>query len=77
MFQVCVNNIQHVLAFMSWFQILYHIFTHKKTIIKKEWFEELENVSKDFIGNIKETVDVTFAGDDDEQLEAHNRTFQN
>ena len=46
-------------------------------MIKKEWFEVLENVSKDFIGNIKETVDVTFARNDDEQLEAHNKSFQN
>jgi hypothetical protein len=31
------------------------------------------NNSKDFIRNIKETVDVTLATDDDRQLEAHNK----
>ena len=31
------------------------------------------NNSKDFISNIKETVDVTLATDDDKQLEAHNK----
>jgi hypothetical protein len=31
------------------------------------------NNSKDFISNIKETVDVTLATDDDRQLEAHNK----
>ena len=62
---------------MSWFKILYHTFTQKKTMIKKEWFEVLENVSKDLIAIIKETVDVTFARDDDEPLEAHNKLFKN
>jgi hypothetical protein len=31
----------------------------------------------DFISNIKETVDVTLAADDDRQLEAHNKSFTN
>jgi hypothetical protein len=35
------------------------------------------NNSKDFISNIKETVDVTLATDDDRQLEAHNKWFTN
>jgi hypothetical protein len=46
-------------------------------MIKKEWFEVLENVSKDLIGIIKGTVDVTFARDDDEPHEAHNKSFLN
>ena len=34
--------------------------------------EVLKNDSNDFKSNIKETVDVTLATDDDRQLEAHN-----
>ena len=34
-----------------------------------------ENDSKDFISNIKDTVDVTLATDDNKQLEAHNKDF--
>ena len=33
--------------------------------------------SNNFIINIKESVDVTFATDEDKQLEAHNKTITN
>ena len=33
--------------------------------------------SNNFIRNIKEFVDVSFATDDDNQLEAHNKSFTN
>ena len=39
--------------------------------------EVFKNPSNDFISNIKESVDVTFATDDDKQLEAHNKTVTN
>ena len=39
--------------------------------------EVFKNDSNDFISNIKETVDVTLATDDDRQLEAHNKSFAN
>ena len=39
--------------------------------------EVFENVSKDFISNIKYTVDVTLATDDDKQLKAHNKSCTN
>jgi hypothetical protein len=35
--------------------------------------EVFKNNSNDFIRNIKETVDVTLATDDDRQLEANNK----
>ena len=34
-----------------------------------------ENDSNNFISNIKETIDVTLATDDDKQIEAHNNEF--
>ena len=37
--------------------------------------EVFKNDSNDFISNIKETVDVTLATDDNKQLEAHNKDF--
>ena len=39
--------------------------------------EVFKNDTNDFISNIKKTVDVTLAIDDDRQLEAHNRLFTN
>ena len=39
--------------------------------------EVFKNNSNDFIRNIKETVDVTLATDDDRQLEAHDKSFTN
>ena len=39
--------------------------------------EVFKNESNDFISNIKETVDVTLATDDDKQLEAYNKSFTN
>ena len=39
--------------------------------------EVFKNPSNDFTSNIKESVDVTFATDDDKQLEAHNKTVTN
>jgi hypothetical protein len=33
--------------------------------------------SSDFINNIKESVDVTFANDDDKQLKAQNKSVRN
>ena len=35
----------------------------------------LEKNSKDFISNIKDTVDVTLITDDEKQLEAHYKDF--
>ena len=44
-------------------------FLHRKKNNDREGIlAVLSNVSKDFIGNIKESVDVTFASDDDERL---------
>ena len=37
--------------------------------------EVFKNNSNDFISNVKETIDVTLATDDDKQLEAHNKDF--
>ena len=42
-----------------------HFCTQTQTMIEKEWLEVLKNVSQDSIGNMKESVDVTFASDDD------------
>ena len=39
--------------------------------------EVFENDSKDFISDIKVSVDVTLATDDDKQLKAHNKSFTN
>ena len=39
--------------------------------------EVFKNPSNNFISNIKEYVDVTFATDDAKQLEAHNKTVTN
>ena len=39
--------------------------------------EVFTNQSNNFISNIKESVDITFATDDDKQLEAHNKTMTN
>ena len=39
--------------------------------------EVFENDCKDFISNIKDTVDVTLATDHGKQLKAHNRSFTN
>ena len=39
--------------------------------------EVFKNQSNNFISNIKESVDITFATDDDKQLEAHNKTMTN
>ena len=36
-----------------------------------------EVFKNDFISNIKETVDVTLATDDDKQLEGHKKSFTN
>jgi YbbR domain-containing protein len=38
--------------------------------------EVFKNNSNNFISNIKETVDVTLATDDDRQLEAHIKSFK-
>jgi YbbR domain-containing protein len=39
--------------------------------------EVLKNDSNNFISNIKETVDVSLATDDERQLEADNKSFTN
>jgi hypothetical protein len=39
--------------------------------------EVFKDDSNDFISNIKETVYVTLATDNDRQLEAHNKSFIN
>ena len=39
--------------------------------------EVFKNVSFIFISNIKESVDVTFATDEDKQLESHNKALRN
>jgi hypothetical protein len=39
--------------------------------------EVFENDSKDFISDIKVSVDVTLATDDDKRLKAHNKEFTN
>ena len=39
--------------------------------------EVFENKSKDFISDIKVSVDVTLATDDNKQLKAHNKSFTN
>ena len=39
--------------------------------------EVFKNQFNNFISDIKESVDITFATDDDKQLEAHNKTMTN
>jgi hypothetical protein len=50
-----------------------------ETMVKKECLFQMKfkNDSNDFISNIKETVDVTLATDDDRQLEAHKSQITN
>ena len=48
-------------------------FMVNETMVKKEGLCPM----KCCISNIKETVDVTLATDDDRQLEAHNKSFTN
>ena len=38
--------------------------------------EVFKKDSSDFITNMKESVDVTFANDDDKQLKAHNKSVR-
>ena len=53
-------------------------FMVNETMLKRFMPNEVfKNDSNDFISNIKETVDVTLATDDDRQLEAHNKSFTN
>ena len=55
-------------------------FMVEETMETREWLcpiQCLKNGSNNFISNIKESVDITFATDDDKQLEAHNKTMTN
>ena len=52
-------------------------FFTQKNNDKEGMVESTRKFSENVIGNIKETVDVTFTSDDDEQLEAHNKWFLN
>jgi hypothetical protein len=75
MFQVGVNDINHVHSILFYFTT-FVIGNHGKEgiVMPREVFE---NDSKDFISDIKVSVDVTLATDDDKRLKAHNKEFTN
>ena len=56
-------------------------FMVNETMVRKVYANELfKNDSNDFISNIKETIDVTLATDDDRvdrHLEVHDKSFTN
>jgi hypothetical protein len=74
MFQVCVNDINHLHSILCCFTtfVTGH-YCKELTVMPKEVFE---NDSKDFINNTKDTADVTLATDDDKQLKEHNIIFK-
>jgi hypothetical protein len=75
MFQVGVNDIHHVHSILFCFTTIVTGNHVKEGIVMPK--EVFENNSKDFISNIKDTVDLTLATDEDEQLKAHNKSFTN
>ena len=75
MFQVCVNDINHVHSILFCFTTFVTGNYGKELIVMPK--EVFENDSKDFISNTKDTFDVTLATYGDKQLKTHNKSDTN
>ena len=73
MFQVCVNDINHVHSILFCFTTLVTGNYEELIVMPKE---VVEMDSKDLISNTKDTVDGTLPTDDDKQLKAHTINYK-